>query len=147
MAASANFIVASPTLTSVPDLSLGVTVSPSTAKIVVSTDGGVQVNSALVSAFVIVDIFLSVDTPATATGPATTKIIGRRRVFAANAVAQQSVANWSFAVVDDEPPGSPYTYRVAAQLVTSSGVPAIVSGSSTTLPWLRGTLTAVVINK
>jgi hypothetical protein len=149
MASSTNLLFASSTLTDVPGLSLGVTVSPSTAKIVVSTDGGVQVNSALVGLYVIVDVFLFADTPATDIAPATTRTIGRRRVFTANAVAQQSVANWSFAVVDDEAPGLSYTYRVAAQLVQTNGPPnvAIVAGSNATLPWLRGTLSAVVINK
>jgi len=122
-------------------------VADSTAAIVVASDGGVQLNSAVVGQFAIVDIFLFVDTPGTPTAPGITRQIGRRRVFAANAVAQQTVANWSFSVVDVEPPGQPYTYRVAAQLVTGNGAPALVSGSATTLPWLRGTLTAVVINK
>jgi hypothetical protein len=149
MSISGNFLFATTTLTNVPDLSLGVAVADSTAAIVVSSDGGVQLNSAVERQFAIVDIFLFVDTPATATTPSITKQIGRRRVFVANAVAQQAVVNWAFSVIDVEPPGQPYTYRVAAQLVTSNGgpTPLVVSGSSTTTPWLRGTLTAVVINK
>jgi hypothetical protein len=147
MAMSGNFLMASATRTNIPDLSLAVSVDNSTAATVVSSDGGVQLNSAVIGQFAIVDIFLFVDTPATATAPGITKQIARRRVFAANPVAQQSVTNWAFSVVDVEPPGQPYTYRVAAQLVTSNGAPALVSGSSSTLPWLRGALTAVVINK
>jgi hypothetical protein len=147
MAMSGDFVVATAAVTNIPDLSLAAAVANSTAAIVVTSDGGVQLSSAVVGQFAIVDIFLFVDTPATPTAPGITRQIGRRRVFAANAVAQQTVANWSFSVVDVEPPGEPYTYRVAAQLVTGNGAPALVSGSATTLPWLRGTLTAVVINK
>jgi hypothetical protein len=131
----------------VPGLSLNVVVSGSDARAVVSTDGGVQVDSAFDGQYVIVDIFLFVEAPATSTTPGSTKLIGQRRVFAANSVAQQTVSNWSMSVVDDEDPGGPYVYRVAAQLVANNGSRAIVSGSSTFAPWLRGTLTAVVINK
>jgi hypothetical protein len=105
------------------------------------------VNSAFAGQYVIVDIFLFCDIPATSTAPATTRLVMRRRVFAANAVAQQTVTNWSISAVDVLPPGGPYTYRVAAQLVANNGSAAVVSGSSTTVPWLRGTLTAAVINK
>jgi hypothetical protein len=149
MAMSGSVLLATTTLTNIPDLSLGVAVADSTAAIVVSSDGGVQLNSAVIGQFAIVDIFLFVDTPATATTPSITKQIGRRRVFmaVANAVFQQPIVNWAFSVIDVEPPGQPYTYRVAAQLVTSGGAQVFVSGSSTTGPWLRGTLTAVVINK
>jgi hypothetical protein len=144
---------------SVPDLSLGVIVSDSTAGVAVSSDGGVQVNSSFVGQYAIVDIFLFVETPTT---PATTKLVLQRRVYAANAVdRQQSVANWSFSVtLDRQPPGS-YTYRVAAQLVATNAsltsTAALVSGGAplepppalnvTTRPWLRGTLTAVIVNK
>jgi hypothetical protein len=131
----------------VPDLSLGVVMSESTAGVVVSTDGGVQVNSAVIGQYVIVDLFLFVDCPATNTTAESSKLIGRRRVFAANSVAQQAVSNWSMSVVDVERAGGPYVYRVAAQLIANNGSNAVVSGSSTTVPWLRGTLTAVVINK
>jgi hypothetical protein len=99
---------------------------------------------------------LFVDTPPTMPGGMpTTKQIGRRRVFAANAISQQAVANWGFSVVDVQTVPGTYTYRVTAQLVsgalTASGV--IVSGGSATaippspVPHLRGTLTAVGINK
>ena len=97
----------------------------------------------------IVDVFLFVDTPATPTSAATSRQIGRRRLFAANAVAQQTVVNWSFSVLEFEPvlpaPLS-YTYRVAAQLVGyNSTAGAVVSGNA--MSPLRGTLTAVVINR
>jgi hypothetical protein len=139
----------------VPDLSLDVMIADSTAGVIVSTDGGVQVNSGVPGQFVVVDIFLFVDIPATATTPATTKLVARRRVLAANAVDRvQSVANWSFSIVCVEPPGGPYTYRVMAQLfqnvapnLPGPGPSVVVSGTSTFLPYLRGTLTAVVINK
>jgi hypothetical protein len=68
-------------------------------------------------------------------------------LFAANLLGQQGFANWGFSVVDVEPPGVTYTYRVAAQLVGNNGLAAIVSGSATSAPWLRGTLTAVLLNK
>ena len=72
--------------------------------------------------------------------------MARRRVFVANPVTQQAVTNWSISTVCVEPAGGPYTYHVAAQLIANNA-PAIVSGSSTVLPWLRGTLTATVVNK
>ena len=147
MAVSGNFLFATATTTLVPDLSLTVIAADSTAGVVVSTDGGVQVNSAVVGQYVIVDIFLFVDSLANPAPPGEFgKLIGRRRVFASNAVAQQAVSNWSLSVVDVEKPGS-YVYRVAAQLVGNNGSNAVVSGSPLLVPWLRGTLTAVVINR
>jgi len=134
-------------IVNVPDMSLGVVVTESSAGVVVSTDGGVQVNSAVVGQYVIVDILLFVDSPATATTAESTKLIGRRRVFAANPVQQQTVVNWSLSVIDVERAGGPYVYRVAAQLIGNNGSNAIVSGSPTVAPHNRGTLTAVVINK
>jgi hypothetical protein len=147
MASSGNFIFASSTTSDVPDLSLNVMVKNSTAGIAVSTDGGVQVNSTVIGQYVIVDIFLFIDCPANPTACDPTRPIARRRVVAANAVAQQAVTNWSFSVVDNRPAGGPYIYKVAAQLVANNGANAIVSGTPTTVPWLRGTLTAIVINK
>jgi hypothetical protein len=140
---------ASGPLTNLDNLSLGVSVSSSTAAVIVATDGGVQILSSIATAFVYVDVFLFADTPAIGTTPATSRQIARRRIFASNPVAQQAVANWSFAVLDFPPilPASlAYTYRVAAQLVSYNVVVgALVSGSSTSP--LRGTLTAVLINK
>ena len=134
-------------IVNVPDLSLGVSVTESAAGAVVSTDGGIQVNSLFAGQYVIVDIFLFVDSLANPAPPGEFgKLIGRRRIFAFNSIAQQAVTNWSLSVVDSQKPGS-YVYRVAAQLVGNNGSNAIVSGSSTLVPWLRGTLTAVVINK
>jgi hypothetical protein len=105
------------------------------------------VNSAVVGQYVIVDIVVLVDIPATATKPAVVKEVARRRVFAANSVAQQAVTNWAISTICVEPPGGPYKYHVAAQLLAASGSAAVVAGSSTVVPWLRGTLTATVINK
>jgi hypothetical protein len=147
MASSGNFIFASSTQSDVPDLSLSVMVKNSTAGIAISTDGGVQVNSVVTGQYVIVDIFLFVDCPANPTACDSTTPIARRRVVAANAVAQQAVTNWSFSVIDTREAGGPYIYKVAAQLVGNNGSNAIVSGSPTIVPWLRGTLTAIVINK
>jgi len=154
IAASSNFIQGSGTLTDVPDLSLSVMVSDSTAGVVISTDGGIQLNSILVGGFAFVDVFVLVDIPATATKPAViNKPVARRRIFAANATQQQAIANWAISTVCVEPPGGPYTYHVAAQLVSNS-VPVFVSGPPllsstppTPLSWNRGTLSAVLINK
>ena len=147
VAASLNFLQASTTLTEVPDLSLNVMVSDSTAGVVVSTDGGILLNSAFAGGFGIVDIVLLVETPATATTPGATKQVARRRVFAANgSQQQQAIASWSISTVCVEPPGGPYVYHVAAQVV-SNNVPILISGSSSVLSYLRGTLTAVLINK
>ena len=144
---SEDFMFATGTIADVPDLSLSVMATAATAGITVSTDGGVQVNSAVAGMYVTVDIFLFCDVPASSTTDAMTKLVARRRIFAANAVAQQTVTNWSFSAVDLQPPGGPYTYRVAAQLVANNGANAVVSGSPTIEPWLRGSLSAVVINK
>jgi len=151
MALSSTSVSNSGALANVPDLTLGVTVTSANAATIVSTDGGIAVSGALENRYVYVDIFLFVDIPANGTTPATTKTIGRRRLFAnnvvINSVPQQGFANWSFAVVDVEPPGVTYTYRVAAQLVGNNGSAAIISGGPASAPWLRGTLTAVVLNK
>jgi hypothetical protein len=147
MALSSGSVTNVGTLTNVPDLILGVAVSSANAATLVSTDGGIAVNGAFPDRYVYVDIILFVDIPATATAPATSKQIGRRRLFAANLLGQQGFANWAFSVVDVEPPGVAYTYRVAAQLVGNNGSAAIVSGGPVNAPWLRGTLTAVVLNR
>ena len=132
----------------VPDLTLGVTVSSANAAVIVSTDGGIAVNSVLANQYVYVDILLSVDIPATPTSAATTKLLARRRLFAGNLLGQQGSANWAFMVMDVEPAGvAAYTYRVTAQLVGNNGSAAIISGTATNAPWLRGTLTAVLINR
>jgi hypothetical protein len=155
IASSSNFLQATGTATEVPDLSLNVMVGDSTAGVVVSTDGGIQLGSALVGGFGIVDIVLVVETPATATKAASSKQVARRRIFAANTAQQQALTNWSISTVCVEPPGGPYTYHVTAQLV-SNNVPVFVSGPPsvaippaplTPLSWLRGTLTAVLVNK
>ena len=78
----------------------------------VSTDGGIQLNSAIAGSFAIVEISLIVDTPATPTKAASTKVVARRRVFAANPVTQQAVSNWSISTVCVEPAGGPHTHHV-----------------------------------
>jgi hypothetical protein len=162
MALSNNFLFPTTTETIVPGLSLNVTMSESAAGVVVSTDGGVQVNSIAQGQYVIVDISLYVDCPATPTSPETTKLLARRKIYAANMVLNpppvttpptpplavpQAVTNWTISVIDNPTAGGPYKYRVAALLVGNNGANAVVSGSSAVLPHLRGTLTAVVINK
>ena len=137
---------ATSTIADVPDLSLNVMVTESTAGVSVSTDGGVQVNSAVIGMYVIVDIFLFCGCATTATAPATTKLLARDGC-SRQTPSPANVTNWSFTAVDVPLVGGPYTYRVAAQLVANNGANAVVSGSTTTVPWLRGSLSAVVINK
>jgi hypothetical protein len=162
MALSSNFLFPTTAETIVPGLSLNVTVSESAAGVVVSTDGGVQVNSIAQGQYVIVDISLYVDGPATPTSPETTRLLARRKIYAANMVLNpppvtnpptpplavpQAVTNWTISVIDNPTAGGPYKYRVVAQLVGNNGSNAVVSGSSAVTPHLRGTLTAVIINK
>jgi hypothetical protein len=129
-------------LTDVPGLSVGVNVSASTSAVLVSSDGGVQVNSNTSGQAVVVDIYLFVD------GDVTPKQIVQRRIYAVNNVVVPNVANWSFAVaVTGLTPGVAHTFRVSASLVITNGSAAVVSGSSGSNAHLRGTLTAVVINK
>jgi hypothetical protein len=151
-----NFGVVAP-VTPVPDLALPLAAWSSTTAAVVTTDGGIQVSSQVPGAFVIVDVFLIVDVPATATSPAISKQIGRQRVMAVNPTVpdkhnemQPGVASWSFSAVDTIPAPGAFTYKVAAQIVGSSGPMAVVGGGpalTSTVPHLRGTLTAVFINK
>jgi hypothetical protein len=105
----------------------------------------------VIGQYVIVDILLFVDCPPTVITPeGATKLLARRRVFAANSVAQQAVTNWSMSVVDVERAGGPYVYRVVAQIIGNNGSSAVISGSTAapaTNAHLRGTLTAVIINK
>jgi hypothetical protein len=152
----------------IPGLSLKVSVDQSTDGVVVTTDGGVQVASTVLNNFAVVDIILSVDvTDVSETGAVTlvTKELSRRRIVAANASvvlglgALQTVANWSFSVVDNQTVPGVYTYKVTAHLVQSSGAHGVyVSGippinGAPPQPFdvppsgLRGTLSAVAINK
>jgi hypothetical protein len=126
-------------------------VNSSADGVVVSTDGGVQVASNALTAYAVVDIILCVDMPDDC------KELSRRRVFAVNtASGLQTVANWSFSVVDHPNVPGLYAYKVKAQLIqTNTLVGAYVSGPPPpppltpplVLPWLHGTLTGVVINK
>jgi hypothetical protein len=152
LAASRSSIALTSAVTSlpVPDLTLLVPVSSTTAGTIISTEGGIQISSVTPNQYAFVDIFLFVDIPATPTSPAIVGTqIGNRRVFVANVLGQSGIANWGFSVVDVQPPGGPYTYRVVAKLPASalSGGGVIVSGSSTSTPHLRATLTAVGINR
>ena len=110
MATSGNFLFPTATTTDVPDLSLGVIVTDSTAAVVVSTDGGVQVNSAVAGQYVIVDIFLFVDCPST---PASSAPPSRSRAGACSRRTpsrSRAIANWSFSVVDVRTAGRPCMY-------------------------------------
>jgi hypothetical protein len=129
-------------VTDIPGLSLGVNVTSATSAVVVSSDGGVQVNATNSGNAVVVDVFLFVD------GDTTPKQIVQRRLYAVNVSIVPNVANWSFTVaVTGLTPGT-HTFRVAAYLVQQVGaMQAVVSGSSGSNLHLRGTLTAVVVNK
>ena len=106
--------------------------------IVVTTDGGIQVNSSVNGQFGIIDILLFRDSPGVSAVQ-----LAQRRVFAADtAVVQQAVSQWSFTVVDRPAVGGPYSYRVAAQWLAGTASGTVVGGSSTTVPHLRATLTA-----
>jgi hypothetical protein len=146
----------------VPDLSLEVMVDSRTEGVVVSTDGGVQVATTVLNNYAVVDIILYVEGISPETGEVilAPKELARRRVVAANAAARlgigqlETVANWSFSVVDQQDMRGLYRYQVKAQLQQSSGGHgAYVSGSPPPLPPFmlppanRGTLTAVVINR
>jgi hypothetical protein len=98
-----------------------------------------QVSSSASGQAVVVDIFLFVDNLTT---PNQTI---QRRVYAVNNAIVPNVANWSFSVVVPGLAPGTHTFRVSAALVVTTGS-SVVVGSGTSNP-LRGTLTAVVINK
>jgi len=135
---SANF---GPLTLRTDGLSLGANVTSATSALLVSSDGGVQVNSNVGSQAVVVDIFLFVD------GDMTPKQIVQRRIYAVNSVIAPNVANWSFSVaVSGLAPGVAHTFRVATQLVAATtGTAAVVAAGGSSV--LRGTLTVVAINK
>jgi hypothetical protein len=123
----------------IPGLSIGVNVTTATSAILVSSDGGVQVNSNTSGQAIVVDISLFVD------GDTAPKQIIQKRIYAVNSVIAPNVANWSFSVaVGGLAPGMSHTFRVSAALVTTNGSAAVVAMGSGVL---RGTLTAVVVNK
>jgi hypothetical protein len=127
--------------TDIPGLALGATVSSATSAVLVSSDGGVQVNSTMGNQAVVVDIFLFVD------GDVTPKQIVQKRIYAVNSVIAPNVANWSFSVaVGGLSPGFVHNFRVAAQVAASTtGTSALVAGGGMSV--LRGTLTVVAVNK
>jgi hypothetical protein len=123
---------------------LSVNVTSATAAVVISSDGGVQVNSNAPGQEVAVDVFLFVD------GAEVPNQIIQRRVFAANRAFPTTISNWSFSVaLTGLAPGTTHTFRVKAALVGNNGSAAVVGGTggATGPGVLRGTLTAVVINK
>ena len=127
-------------LTDIPGLSLGANVATATSALVVSSDGGIQVNSTTGGQAVVVDIFLFVD------GDTTPKQIVQKRIYAVNSAIVPNVANWSFTVaVSGLAPGAAHTFRVGAQLAGTTGVAALVAGGASSV--LRGTLTVVAVNK
>jgi hypothetical protein len=84
--------------------------------IVLNIDGGIQLNSSVVGNFAIVDFSLQrVNSAGTATSLGTT-----RRVMVQNAVAQQSLANFTLNYIDRPPLGDVYTYRLASVLVANN---------------------------
>jgi hypothetical protein len=101
----------------------------------------VQVNSTTAGQAVVVDLYLFVD------GDVTPKEIVQRRIYAVNNVVVPNVANWSFSAAVSGLTAGPHTFRVAASLVLSNGAAAVVGGSSMMNAHLRGTLTAVVVNR
>jgi hypothetical protein len=77
----------------------------------------------------------------------TPKQIVQRRIYAVNNVVVPNVANWSFSAAVTGLTAGAHTFRVAAALVVSNGSAAVVGGSSMMNAHLRGTLTAVVVNR
>jgi hypothetical protein len=128
----------------IPGLSIGANVPTATSSVLVSSDGGVQVSSSLTGQAVVVDIYLFVDNLTT---PNQTI---QRRIYAVNNAIVPNVANWSFSVVVPGLAVGPHTFRVSAALVIATTAPTpgnwaiVASGMASPL---RGTLTAVVINK
>ena len=123
----------------IPGLSIGATVPTATSSVLVSSDGGLQVSSSASGQAVVVDIYLFVDNLTT---PNQTV---QRRIYAVNSAIVPNVANWSFSVVVPGLAAGSHTFKVSAALVATTGSSAVVS-SGMSNP-LRGTLTAVVINK
>jgi hypothetical protein len=137
---TSSLLVATATLMDIPGLSLAANVTSATSAVVVSSDGGVQVNSNVAGQAVVVDIFLFVD------GDTTPKQIVQRRIYAVNNAIVPNVANWSFSVaVSGLAPGAVHTFRVAAQLVSTNGSAAVVAAGGSSV--LRGTLTVVAVNR
>ena len=122
----------------VPGLSLSVTVPSLTSAVVISSDGGVQVNSGANGVGVVLDILLFVDASPNET-------MKRRIIVVNNNSLVVGVTNWAFSYsVTGLTPGT-HTFRVAAQYIAASaGVSALVGGSSMSV--LRGSLTGVIIN-
>ena len=122
----------------VPGLSISANVTTATSAVVISSDGGIQINSAGGGQAIVVDIFLFVDGAAMPTV--------RRRHYAVNSMIVPNNVNWSFSIaVSGLAPGMMHTFKVSAALMANNGAPAIVSGGASDP--LRGTLTAVVVNK
>jgi len=122
----------------IPGLSISVNATTATSAIVISTDGGIQINSAGGGQAVVVDIFLFVDGAATPTV--------QRRHYAVNSMIVPNNVNWSFSIaLSGLAPGMTHTFKVSAALMANNGAGVIVSGGASNP--LRGTLTAVVVNK
>ena len=126
------------TLADIPGLSITANVPSLTSMLLLSSDGGVQVNSAAANQGVAVDIMLFVD------GQMTPNQIVQRRVQAVNFLIV-GVTNWAFSYsVTGLTPGA-HTFRVAARYASgTAGTSAIVGGSSMSV--LRGSLTVTIIN-
>jgi hypothetical protein len=148
MALSSTALQASATATTIPGMTIRVPVTGATSAVILSSDGGLSSLSAIVGQFGIVDIFLVVDCPGTATNPPTTRTLSRRRIYAANVVDKQfAIGNWALSVIDVPPQPGEYVYRVMAALAGpgASTAPVVVAGNADSV--LRGTLMAFAINK
>jgi hypothetical protein len=125
-------------LQDVPGLSISANVTTATSAVVISSDGGIQINSLGGGQAIVVDIYLFVD------GAAMPTI--QRRHYAVNSMIVPNNVNWSFSIaLSGLAPGMMHTFKVSAALMANNGAPAIVSGGMSNP--LRGTLTAVVVNK
>jgi hypothetical protein len=121
----------------VPGLTAQIDV-PENSLVMLITDGGVQINSALQTAFATVDVGFSIDgsNPATDPTPA-----GFRRIQVFNSAAATGViGNWSFTRVQALSAGT-HTIEVQARLVL--GGPVLVSGDAGSVT--QGQLTILIL--
>jgi hypothetical protein len=116
------------------------TVTSATASVVVSTDGGIQVNStqastATLNVTTVVNILLFLDNGT---------FLGGRQYIAANNTGFVGVTNWSFTTsVNNLAPGV-HTFKVYAQWAGGM-FNAVVGGASGSV--LQGAMTVTMLNK
>jgi len=120
-------------------MSVTVNVPSLTSLLLISSDGGVQINDSIANHAVAVDIMLFID------GQTTPNQIVQKRAEAVNYVIAPWVTNWSFSVsLTGYAPGT-HSFRVAAQYVVATAATSALVGGGSSSP-LRGSLTVVVIN-